>query len=98
MRELHRKKMSEPLVIIDKVVLEQYNKELEKLIEYHSTKLEKLETRIQHILDNLKTSFIDQSSEEKFVSVNPFAPLAQKEQKESINQLKNDKINKKLED
>ncbi len=46
MRELHRKKMSEPLVIIDKVVLEQYNKELEKLIEYHSTKLEKLETRI----------------------------------------------------
>ena len=95
--------MSEPLVILDKVVYDKYIKEFETLIEYHNTKLEKFETKIQKILGTFKSAFNEQTKDmllshgDKFISVqtNPFAPQALKE---SINISKIDKNNKKLEE
>ena len=101
-REEYMKKMKEELLIINSQIFGEAKKQLEVLIEYQKTKLEKFEARFLEILNIFKKAFNDQTKEliishgEKFVSVqtNPFVKEALKE---SLNISKIEKQTQKME-
>ncbi|CDW75196.1 UNKNOWN [Stylonychia lemnae] len=101
-RERYMSKMKEQMIILYHGMFIDAKKQLENLVEYQKTKLQKFESRLNEILNTFKKGFNDQTKElilshgEKFISVNT-NPFAKEALRESINITKIEKNNQNME-